>query len=570
MPPQAFHPSVELRLPCPGAFRRLVRLLPTMNTPGQSQHAGGSTETPPRSLPRLLRKQGRKRERAGGFLAGLRIRKKLLFLHTVFSLALAGVLLLSVRPALNEVVYRAELDEAQLLLETLAHAAQNDPSLTAQDLTRLAGSTGKTIRFGTADELGLSSDLAAKASVASPSPVEVASGSTPQALTYIPALRGATGGFVLCQGAIPEARQAVFWLYVLVSIALLAVYAMVVVALELFILPQHVYAPIRKMLSADRAVRDGRADEELIDPREIPADELGEIMQSRNAAIVLLREHQRKLAQAIEELNTNAMDLRRKNHLLETAQKNLADADRLASLGMMSAGIAHELNTPLAVLKGLVERLARDPERGVDVPTAALMARVVGRLEHLGESLLDFARVRPPRSAPVTLRFVVEEAVTLVKLDRAAPDIQIDDSIDPSLVVECDATRMVQVFVNLVRNCVDAVRSDRGAGRSGGLIEILAEGRVRDGVPWVSVTVRDNGPGIDPAVLARLFEPFVSTRLDSKGTGLGLAVSEGIVREHGGVIFARNRVDQQGAEFEVMLPLRAGETAGSVPEGATL
>ncbi len=77
----------------------------------------------------------------------------------------------------------------------------------------------------------------------------------------------------------------------------------------------------------------------------------------------------------------------------------------------------------------------------------------------------------------------------------------------------------------------------------------------RDGTDWLCVTISDNGPGIDPDVLPQLFEPFVSTELDARGTGLGLAVAEGIVREHEGVILARNRPDRAGAVFEVMLPL---------------
>jgi signal transduction histidine kinase len=74
---------------------------------------------------------------------------------------------------------------------------------------------------------------------------------------------------------------------------------------------------------------------------------------------------------------------------------------------------------------------------------------------------------------------------------------------------------------------------------------------------WLSLQIADNGPGIDPEVLPHLFEPFVSTRLDSRGTGLGLAVSEGIIREHGGLLLARNRVQPRGAVFEILLPLQA-------------
>src|SRR5690606_36800746 len=94
----------------------------------------------------------------------------------------------------------------------------------------------------------------------------------------------------------------------------------------------------------------------------MPSVELGEIMRSRNESIVRLRRQEAMLNDALERLETVAVELKRKNHLLETARRNLADQDRLASLGMMSAGIAHELNTPLAVLKGQVEGIAADPE----------------------------------------------------------------------------------------------------------------------------------------------------------------------------------------------------------------
>src|SRR5205814_10689547 len=123
-----------------------------------------------------------------------------------------------------------------------------------------------------------------------------------------------------------------------------------------------------------------------------------------------------------------ANDLKRKNHLLETARRNLADADRLASLGMMSAGIAHELNTPLTVLKGLVEKLNSHP-RELDKTQAALMLRVVPRLERLGDSLLDFARARQPSIRRVPLAPLVQETMLLVGLDRDAGSVAITSTV---------------------------------------------------------------------------------------------------------------------------------------------
>lgn len=496
--------------------------------------------------------------RPGGFLGGMRVRKKLMFLHTGFSLGLAAILLIALRPAISEVVDQAEMNEAALILRQALDAAApraGSPEPPGEDwLARI--SPHARLRTGPERELGLTP---AAVSLARSEPFRVipayAFEQEACAVAYVDS-GGGQGEFWVATTQIPAARSAVVQLYALVTAALLAVYALVAAALELFVLPQNVYLPIRRMLDADIAVQQGRKDQELIPEEVIPADELGEIMRSRNESILALRRHEKALAEALAELERVATDLTRKNHLLEAARRNLADADRLASLGMMSAGIAHELNTPLAVLTGLVEQLSADPRAGVDPAQAALMLRVVRRLERLSDSLLDFARARPPRSAPVMLRQVVEEAATLVRIDREARDVTLVNEVPDGLTVECDGDRIVQVFVNLIRNGIDAIRThppERSDGE--GRVSVAADTSVKDGRDWVSVTVTDNGPGIDPDVLPRLFEPFASTRLDSHGTGLGLAVADGIIREHGGLILVRNVSDGPGAVFEVILPV---------------
>jgi len=337
--------------------------------------------------------------------------------------------------------------------------------------------------------------------------------------------------------------------------ALLAMYAIVAIAIEVLVLPKHVYEPIRQMLRADRAVQDGDASHELIPESIIPSDELGEIMRSRNASVLALRRQESALTETLDQLEVVAVDLKKKNHLLETAQRNLADADRLASLGMMSAGIAHELNTPLAVVKGLAERVERSTRgqaKPLDESEAALLLRVVGRLERLSDSLLDFARVRPPLTSTSHVAQLIDEAITLVRLDRETSQVHITNLAPADLSLTCDGDRIVQVLVNLIRNAVDAIRS----AQKGTQIHIAAALENRADSSWLTITISDDGPGIDPDLLPRLFEPFVSSRLDARGTGLGLAVAEGIVREHGGMIAARNLPGRSGAEFQILLPLR--------------
>lgn len=512
----------------------------------------------------------------------MRIRVKLIVLHTCFSLALAGILALAMRPAIAEVVRQAEVHEASAVLSLImSERAAQTGSGGGNGAPGLGGvasilGPGVDVRSGAAQHAGLDAAAAARAR----QQAAQVSVDGPGGVPIVGAFDPVRGEYVSVSVRLDGARGAVVRLYVLLTVALLAVYALVAAALEIFVLPQHVYGPIRTMLDADRALQEGRRSGELIATAAMPADELGEIMRSRNRSITALREHERDLAAAMLKIEEVATDLKRKNHLLEMARRNMADTDRLASLGLMSAGIAHELNTPLAVLKGLVERLNKALVPGaafragsgpspVTAEEAALMLRVVGRLERLSESLLDFARVRPPRTEVVALRPLVDEAWTLVRLDRSAERVQLENRVSEELRAACDADRIVQVLVNLLRNGVDAMIGDSGEVPPGAMITVSGERGVTphggSGAPggWAAIRISDNGPGIDPDLLSRLFEPFASTRLDSKGTGLGLAVAEGIVREHGGVLLARNRSDGprgragesgSGAVFEIVLP----------------
>lgn len=498
----------------------------------------------------------------GGLLAGMRIRRKLIVLHTIFWLALAGVLWLTLRPAIAEVVRRAEEHEASVVLRSVLNERAN-PALIAKTpslASTLDAENGATVRvrFGGPEAVQISGELADIARTTGTMVTTVG----PDRSAIVAAYEQETGQFISVGVVLDGAREAVGRLWRLMALALLIVYAMVAAALELLVLPAAVYAPIRRLLDADSAVREGRQEHELIPEAQIPADELGEIMRSRNETTRALRQHERDLAQALGQLEVIANDLKQKNHLIETAQRNLADAGRLVSLGMMSAGIAHELNTPLAVLKGLVEKVKGDAHRlsaggsGVTPEEVLLMRRVLGRLERLSESLLDFARARPSRAEAVMILPLVEEAWTLVSLDRGAREVLVTFDVPAELRAWCDADRIVQVLVNLLRNAVDAMHERKKIATTA-RPAISVEGRLseRGGASWAVLTVSDTGPGIDAEMLERLFQPFASTRLDAKGTGLGLAVAEGIVREHGGVILARNRTNASGAIFEIVLPI---------------
>ncbi len=482
-----------------------------------------------------------------GLLSGMRIRKKLIVLHTLFSVSLGILLLIAIRPAMTKVIAGADQDAARQVLQVFIATDSFDAHDTILDAQIIHFEHGPRDSFDIPDstlQIALSSD---------DHTANLPMNSFASGLVYY---RAATDTFVTIRTRSIRARSTIQLVYMLVIITLMAGHVLVAIALEVFVLPQHVYQPIKVILDADHAVRVGVREEELVSGNAIPADEIGLIMRSRNQSIKALRTNEQELAVALDRLEHTAADLHKKNHLLETAKKNLEGADRLASLGMMSAGIAHELNTPLAVVKGLVEKLNSTQELSPQERT--LLVRVVGRLEKLSDGLLDFSRVRPHKSVESKLSKIIEDSTTLVKLDRrdwiTARSITIQSSVEHSLIIYCDPDRLVQVFVNLIRNAVDALVS---AKTISGHINIDAEVLNREGEPWVSITISDNGPGIDPLVIDRLFEPFVSSRLDSHGTGLGLAVANGIIREHDGLLVATNASTDSrccGAVFEVLLP----------------
>lgn len=304
-----------------------------------------------------------------------------------------------------------------------------------------------------------------------------------------------------------------------------AIYLLSVLALEFLIMPRYVYSRIRMMLDADQAVRDNRRADEVIDRERILDDEIGQIMHSRNVTVQALRQHEDELAKALETLEAQ---------------------DRLASLGLLSASVAHELNTPLSVLLGSLEKMAEQP---CDTPTRQRldrMLRVTQRIKKISESLIDFARVRRDVFEPVRLQPLIQEAWDLVGIDEKAIAVKFKNSVGVIDTAMGNGDRLIQVFVNLLRNALNAIKP-------GGHIEVSSFVTIDGGRRWLHLKVEDDGPGIPPDVLPDIFDAFVSTRLDSRGTGLGLTIAEGIISQHGGTISAANR-PSGGACIEVKLP----------------
>jgi signal transduction histidine kinase len=245
-------------------------------------------------------------------------------------------------------------------------------------------------------------------------------------------------------------------------------------------------------------------------------------------------------------------------------EKALHENDRLVALGMLAAGVAHEVNTPITGISSYAQMLlAETPEDDPHYEILKKVERQTFRAARIVNNLLEVARQRQNERRPVAVMPLLRESVELLadRLEKRGVEVVWElpeDATDEDLLVTgCDG-ELQQVFTNLLLNALDAVAYP-GAGACHGLIEIALE---TEGAA-LRVRIRDNGPGIPADKLETVFQPFYSTKLNRGGTGLGLSISSEIVRRHGGALRAESSPGQ-GACFIVELPR---QSAGAAPAG---
>jgi PAS domain S-box-containing protein len=229
-------------------------------------------------------------------------------------------------------------------------------------------------------------------------------------------------------------------------------------------------------------------------------------------------------------------------------ERSARQAEKLAAVGTLAAGLAHELNNPIGVISSRVELMLLDAEARAlpeDVrEDLNVVHRHAQRVARIAQSLLSFARQSPGQRGPVDLNRVIEDTLVLVEQPVTRDGIRLKRRLSPDLpAVWGDANALQQVLMNLLTNARDAV-----AHAADGEIEVAT---AADAAGGVRVTVRDTGTGITPEALARIFDPFFTTK--SSGTGLGLSISFGIIRDHQGTIDVQSRPDQ-GTTFVITLP----------------
>jgi two-component system, NtrC family, sensor kinase len=230
-------------------------------------------------------------------------------------------------------------------------------------------------------------------------------------------------------------------------------------------------------------------------------------------------------------------------------QAKLMHTEKMAALGQLVSGVAHEVNNPLAAIVGFTDLLLENPA----VPSEAkdellVILQEAQRTRVIVQNLLSFARQMPAQREPVRLNSLVQQTLKLRSYDFSNHGVEIAEHYDPDLpLLIGDPHQLQQVFLNILNNAYDAIQEVRRPGR------MSISTKFQDG--QIEISFRDNGPGIlHPE---RIFDPFFTTKEVGKGTGLGLSICYGIIRAHHGEILARNNSDGKGCTFLVRLPVAA-------------
>jgi two-component system sensor kinase FixL len=228
---------------------------------------------------------------------------------------------------------------------------------------------------------------------------------------------------------------------------------------------------------------------------------------------------------------------------LQRQQRMIMQSEKMAAMGQMAAGVAHEIANPLASMDSLVQLVQRDPRR-LDERTGGLLREQVARVTRIVQQLTDFAHPNERGWQSLPLGPVVDAALDMLRFDHRLRRVELLRLDDGAGAVTLIPEAVHQVVINLVMNAVDALE-----GTAAPRIEVRT--RTSDG--WGLIQVVDNGHGIEEGDLARIFEPFFTTKPAGRGTGLGLSVTYSLVQQHGGRCEVESRPGS-GTTFTIHLP----------------
>jgi len=267
--------------------------------------------------------------------------------------------------------------------------------------------------------------------------------------------------------------------------------------------------------------------------------------------VELLSGEFRKLDQ---QLTRARSDLHQRHRRELELERELQRADRLATIGTLAAGLAHEIGTPLGVIRVRAEELQQDDTISADSRgKLGVVVRQIDRIARIVRMLLDYARKKESAKTICDLRTIADRALALLAPEAARRNVRtIAELGESSLLVQCDADQLEQVFVNLITNALDSMQ------RTGGTLRVAAQTQSSPEGWRALLAFEDTGEGVAPEYEDRVFAPFFTTKEPGKGTGMGLAVSQSIVREHHGEINFTS--GPSGTRFVIAIPLITNQT----------
>ncbi|MDH3966525.1 MAG: ATP-binding protein, partial [Rhodospirillales bacterium] len=331
-----------------------------------------------------------------------------------------------------------------------------------------------------------------------------------------------------------------------------------------FFVHRMVYVPLRDLQRGAKRLSSGNL-EQLIPVRS--HDECGQLATSFNDMTLALRESEMELREWGHTLEQKVAEKTRELHI---AQAEAVQREKLASVGLLAAGIAHELNNPLTGILTF-SHLTRDkmPDGSPEAEDLDLVIQETKRCSSIIRRLLDFAREKAPEKKFADLNQIVEDTAHLIERPAHLHDIEITMDLDRDLPpVWIDEDLIKQVVMNLLVNAQHAIEDEGGITiRSRRSPEPRSFEPGMAPVPMAELSIVDTGCGIPEKDLRRIFDPFFTSKGVGEGTGLGLSVSHGIVQAHNGAIEVESTVGE-GSTFSIYLPLETqkAEVAGAVDE----
>ncbi|MBN2326089.1 MAG: cache domain-containing protein [Candidatus Omnitrophica bacterium] len=306
--------------------------------------------------------------------------------------------------------------------------------------------------------------------------------------------------------------------FFLVTVAVITLISLFVLGLA----TKQILKPIGPIIRMAHQVIDGDLSARV---KEKPTGEMGDLCKVIN-----------QMADAVRQ---------REEQLKQTTRQQIGQSEKLASIGRLAAGIAHEINNPLTGVLTFAHLLRQNENfSSQDRQDLDVIIQETTRVREIVRGLLDFARESPSMREPLNFNDVIEQTLKLVRSQKEFREVQIQQNLDPSIPpVKADKNQLQQVLLNLCLNACEAMQN-------GGDLTITTQSH-QDG--YVAVLISDTGCGIAAEDQEKIFDPFYTTKPVGKGTGLGLSVSYGIIQSHGGDIDVESRIGE-GTTFKIVLP----------------